>query len=197
MKLQVNFSGIAFLYAAALLLILPFNWVFAVAVSALFHELCHYLAICFANGSVYEIAISHHGAIMNTWDLTKQKELYCALAGPVGSILLFFCYPWIPRISICAGIHGVFNLLPVYPLDGGRAFRIILLFLFPDWFAERIIQSVEILTLILIFGTACFCSLEFNLGYSPLFLSLLFVFRVLPEKFLAKKGDKEYNSPTK
>lgn len=197
MKLQVNFSGITLLYAAALLLILPLKWVFAVVFSALFHELCHYLAVGFVNGSVYGVAVSHQGAVMNTCNLTKKQEFFCVLAGPAGSILLFFCYPWIPRISLCAGIQGIFNLLPVYPLDGGRVFRIILSYLMPDRIAEKLFRSIEIITIILTFGAGCFCSVQLNSGISPLLLTLLLVFRALPEKFLAKKEDKEYNSLTK
>lgn len=192
-----NYSGTALLCAAAMLLILPLKWVAAIICAAGFHEFCHYLAIRLCGGTVYRLNITHHGAVMETGALSEHQELFCALAGPAGSFLLFFCYPWIPRISLCALIQGVFNLLPVYPLDGGRAVRSLLHIFFLGQVGDKLCRIMEILLGVLIFACGCYCSLWLNMGIPPLVISLLLLFRVLSEKFLAKRVNSEYNSATK
>jgi len=47
--------------------------------------------------------------------------------GDAASLVMFFLY-WTAQISI---IWGIFNLLPIYPMDGGHIFREFFLFFFP------------------------------------------------------------------
>lgn len=197
MKPFIDYDGVSLLFAAAILLVLPLQWVAAVFIAALFHELCHYFAIRLTGGGVCGISVTPRGAVMETGVLSSRQELFCALVGPAGSLLLFLCYPWIPRIALCAGIHGAFNLIPVYPLDGGRAFRILTGLCFPEAVASAVCRGVEMLLGLLILIAGLYCAFWLKLGISPLIFSFLLLFRVLSEKFLANRENCEYNSATK
>ena len=184
---SINCNGAAMVHGAAMLLILPLNWILAIFFAALFHELCHYLAIRLAGGKVTGVSITHNGAVMQVTPLSARQELVCSLAGPAGSILLFFCCQWIPRTALCAGVQGFFNLLPMYPLDGGRIYRILMNFWFPR-LGARICRWTEHLMAVTVFLLGVWLSVGCRLGTGPIFLSLLLLSRVVGGKISCKHG---------
>lgn len=111
---------------ALLLLTLPLHWVLAAVTAAGFHEVCHLGVIYALGGRVLSFRIGPTGAVMETEIRGPWRECLAALAGPAGSFLLVLTARWSPHIALCAVIQGLFNLLPIYPLDGGRALRCIL-----------------------------------------------------------------------
>ena len=127
----------ACLMGAFLLLTLPLNWLLSALAAAAFHELCHGAAILLLGGRIWGVRIGAGGAVMETEPLSSGKELVCALAGPAGSLLLVLTFRIFPRVAVCALVQGAFNLLPVFPLDGGRALRCALARFCPKW-ANRI-----------------------------------------------------------
>jgi len=143
-NISVEFSG-AFCFAAALyVLLLPMPWLLAGLMAAIFHELCHYGMIRLCGGQVSELRIGAGGAVMETDLLSSGKECLCALAGPVGGVLLVLAGRWIPRIAVCAAAQTVFNLLPLFPLDGGRAIRSLLKIFIPERCALIICHIAEL-----------------------------------------------------
>jgi hypothetical protein len=61
-KFHVHISPAACLLFALLILELPIQWLFAAAVAASFHELCHALAVRICHGRLETIHIGHLGA---------------------------------------------------------------------------------------------------------------------------------------
>lgn len=108
---------------AILILLLPLKWVLAAFCAAAFHEGCHWLAVAMLGGRVYNLRLTPSGAVMETSAMEPWQELICALAGPLGGILLLALSRYAPRLALCAVCQSTFNLLPIYPLDGGRALR--------------------------------------------------------------------------
>lgn len=119
--IQIHIS--AYFFFALVLLVIPLDWVISILVAAVFHEVCHCAAIFLAGGQINTITIKADGAAIEACIPETGKELICAAAGPVGSILLLlFCHV-VPKIAICGLIQGIVNLVPVYPLDGGRILK--------------------------------------------------------------------------
>lgn len=120
---KLSLKGGAYIRLVILLLILPINWVVSAILAAIIHELSHYTALRVLNIPVHRLEILGFGARMETGEMSEKEELFCALAGPAGSFLLLILARWVPRIALCGLFQGLFNLLPVGNLDGGRAIR--------------------------------------------------------------------------
>lgn len=124
------------------------NWIVAIActlllfVSVLLHELSHSFVAKMKGVNVRSITLFFFGGVANieSEDMKPLNEFFMAIAGPLFSFFL---------AAICAIIFyqttnylvpnaiayylfqlnlalGIFNLVPGYPLDGGRALRAII-----------------------------------------------------------------------
>lgn len=184
-KFRIKMSGIAFLWLALLLLILPLRWVAAAVFAAAFHEFCHVLAIRACGGSVQSLEIGNSGALMEAADLTTWQELLCAMAGPLGGLLLLLFLRWFPEVAVCAAFQSAFNLLPVYPLDGGRCLRCVV-----AKFAPVTADAVCIWT------ARCCCFLliavgiwaaVMKLGFAPLMVAGFVVMKTIRGKIPCKR----------
>lgn len=181
---RVDYS--AYLFGALLLLTLPMKWLLAAIGAAAFHELCHILVISLFGGKIWGIRIGVGGAVIETEPMTQGKELVCALAGPVGSLLLvLFCRVW-PRLAICAGVQAIFNLLSVFPLDGGRVLRCGMDLIAPKW-ADKISKWVEAGTLGGLGALAVAAAVVWNMGVFPLMMALLLAIKAIMRKRPCKR----------
>jgi Zn-dependent protease len=100
--------------------------------SLLFHEYSHVWAAQ-KQGLFVPYVITHGlgaAAMINMPDVSNYKQnLKVSIAGPVGSFLLFgfglilqsiFHSNWIDYFTYINFILGAFNMLPLFPSDGGR-----------------------------------------------------------------------------
>ena len=106
------------------------------------HELGHLLVIVAMGGRVEKFRLTIVGAEMQLdgrLPLSYPKELCCTLAGPMANLGMAFLASAL-NLPLWAGMNlvlGCFHLLPILPLDGGRAFAFLCcLFSGADWAAR-------------------------------------------------------------
>ena len=105
---------------AALILLLPLDWLIAAVLAAAVHELGHLAVIRALGGRPEFLSIGVFGAQIHTGPLDNRAEFFCAAAGPAASLFLLSLCRFFPKLALCGGVQGMFNLIPVHPMDGGR-----------------------------------------------------------------------------
>lgn len=180
---NIRIEASACLWWAALLLLLPLRWLIAAVLAGSFHELCHYLSIRCVGGDVKMITLTSAGAIMDTTPLEPGQELICAFAGPLGGFVLLLFARFVPVISLFALVQSVFNLLPVYPLDGGRIVKSVLSMWLPAKDPDRLVKTISILFITGIFITALVPLRRF----SPELITMILLMILLPRFFPGKR----------
>lgn len=158
---------IGFLLMSALMIfLLPLRWLVATLIAALIHELGHYAAVRMFGGSVHCLRLSTSGAIMESSGINQYAAIICLLAGPLAGLLPLLAFRYIPVIALCGLIQSIYNILPIYPLDGGKILRYIILMSggtdLRFRFVEKIIISALFVMCVYIrvrFGISLFCFL--------------------------------------
>ena len=119
--------------------------------SVLLHELAHAVVARGFGIEMRGITLFIFGGVAEMTDEppSAQSEFQVAIAGPVASFLLAFLFAGAAVLGIWTGLHGailvvlfylallnallaVFNLIPAFPLDGGRVLRSVLWYWWED-----------------------------------------------------------------
>lgn len=151
-----------------------------------------------------KISIYPYGGVTKfNEDINKRliEELLILLSGPFLQLLYFFIYYYIFRddyfkyynISIL-----IFNLLPIYPLDGGKILNIILSY----FLSFRLSYYLSIIISIVISFLFIFFSITRNYTFNLILMFLIVISKVLIEvkkrryyfnKFLLERYINKYN----
>lgn len=159
------------------LLFLPPKLMLVWLVSVLTHELSHYLSILITGGKIHNIQIGLSGFKMQTSSMSHWQELFCAASGPVGGLMLFIIFmKKLPLLAVFALIHSLYNLIPLYPLDGGRVLHSVIGLLCSEGHFNRVTSNMDACVSIILVLVAVCLILRFMSGPLPLILVLVMIF---------------------
>lgn len=176
-----------FFVLALLLLVLPFDWLSAALAAGMIHELCHAVILYALGGRIHRIKISPDGCVMETGELKEWRQFLSILAGPAGSFALLSLCHTMPKIAVCGLFQGLYNLIPVMPLDGGRLLRLLLYFFCPGS-ADAFMECISAGTCMVITISGIWLSQVSSVGSELLILILLWNIKLLTRKIPCKQS---------
>lgn len=186
-KLKINIHPTFIIFACILIYfgkaILFFNYVLVMFL----HEMAHAFVARRLGYNIKNIRLIPFGIClnMNSCDLVPKDEIKIALAGPIVNLILVlitlslwwvfpYTYNYTYLFCYCNFITAIFNLVPAFPLDGGRVLLSVLKQKVTTNVAIKFCKVVNIVMIIVLLGLfilSCFYSI--NLTFLFVILCLL------------------------
>jgi stage IV sporulation protein FB len=166
-----------------------FKMLILVLGAALIHEVAHIIFIKICGNTIEQIEVMAFGInIIKKGYLGYKQDIIIALAGPLVNLLLFFAsyYIWynyfpIQELSTFCGINillFLINILPVLPLDGGRALYSYLLLKYEITFAQNLFFWLSFFVSIALFILGCVIFIHTRYNLSLIIISLFLIFNI-------------------
>ena len=145
--LNIRICADFYLLLASMILLLPLKWVMAFYAAAAVHEIFHGITMAALGGRIFELRLKACGVYMVGECEGMWNQILCSLAGSLGGLSCLFLAKCFPEVALCALVQSLYNLLPLWPLDGGRILRLVLQEICPH-LAQRAEECVRIVFLI-------------------------------------------------
>lgn len=175
-RIPVSLS--AYFLLVLMLLLLPLKWVIAFLLAVFVHEIGHWLFIYLLTGTRPPFSLGGGGAILYTGTLDLWQEAVISAAGPIGSLCLLLLLRTFPEAAVCGFVHGIYNLLPIYPLDGGRILRCACKLILREKIASIICSSVEGIAWAGVVVAGLYCCFVLKIGVAAILAVLLMIVRL-------------------
>lgn len=186
-KLKIKLHPLFVLYVFLCVYFGWYNQIFYYVFAVFLHEMGHYVVAKHYGYEVDTMLFALYGAGLQTNNAYKEKDdIKISLAGPLVNLLIIvlsITFWWIiPSLYlftydfvICNIVVMMFNLLPIYPLDGGR----VLLAVLPKKYnkdkvlkVSHIICFVLGIVFLLVFAVSIWYKTNYNLLFIGLFLAI-------------------------
>ena len=120
-------------------------------ISVLLHEIAHVITALILKVDVTEILLMPVG-VSATYNenISPKKEIIISLAGPIMSLIMAI-FSKDSLISNINFIIMILNLIPIYPLDGGRVQRIFFILKYKYKKGIKISQNISDLFIVILF----------------------------------------------
>lgn len=172
--MKIKISPLTLFYFAACLLISHRLSVVAVCTAVLMHELTHLILLWLMGGSATALTVTPIGLTIDRNGLLNyQKEIWLSLSAPLFNLLLagVFAFLSMDRITLEINLGlGLVNLLPICPLDGGKALTALLSHCgSADW-AQRIMGIISAVFMLILWLFSIAICIVLNGSLTPLLL---------------------------
>ena len=127
------------------------------------------------------------GCTIEAAGLGVWKQGISILAGPLGSFSLLLFYRIAPQLAICGCLQGLYNLLPLGPLDGGRLLKIMLYQFCPNY-ADVVRYFIGFGICILFDLGIVWMMRYYATGVWPVFAAVSWNVSMVPRKIPCKPG---------
>ena len=192
LKTKVNLSFSFWAVVTLMLMLDRSNTAIITLISAVLHESGHLIMMYAFLSPPEKLTLSFFGMRIDKKDssLSFFKETIVALAGPTVNLIIallsfifykFYCNELMLKISTINLMLGLFNLIPVEPLDGARAIKNTLSMFLDEQCIDKILNSLLWIFLILLY---CLSIKVINLsGYNftllifCIYISLCIIFK--------------------
>ena len=168
-----------FLLAAALLLIPP-SFLAALLLAAALHECGHILLLRLCRVPIISLRMGASGAVIEAPGLLRLsygRELLVTLAGPAANLLCarlsaaaanHFDWRWGYLFAGASAVLGLYNLLPIPPLDGSRALYLLIAYHFGPLAGDTTASITGAVFALALFALGAYCT--FAAGGGTFFL---------------------------
>ena len=159
-------------------------WPFLAAVTV--HELAHAAVLLLLGGRIESVRLSFAQVELRTGLLSDRTELWSTAAGPGINLLCGWLFRrWMPAFAAVSLLLALFNLLPVWPLDGGRLLRTLLRM---RWGAAGVnaSQTFGLLFGLGLLGGAVFAARRWDAGVWPAVTAGALLVRLLRSRYAEK-----------
>ncbi len=192
-KVELHFS----LFLLLLIIVLSGNTLFAAAsaVFSLLHEFAHRFTAIKLGYTPEKISLGLFGGVLHIREgmVKPRHELLIHLSGSFFNILtafllygmyLYFYLPWLVPIILANAVLALYNLMPFYPLDGGKIIGLYLAVFFGYGRSQKISRVFSLLFSVFLFLLGIYL-VQYNV--LNLFLCALAV-----NLFIARKQDNSF-----
>ena len=161
-------------------------WPFLAAMTV--QELAHAAVLLLLGGRIESVRLSFAQVELRTGLLSDRTELWSTAAGPGINLLCGWLFRrWMPAFAAVSLLLALYNVLPVWPLDGGRLLRTLLRM---RWGAAGVDASQ---TLGLLFGLgllagAVFAARRWDAGVWPAVTAGALLVRLLRSRYAERAG---------
>lgn len=159
-------------------------WPFLAAMTV--HELAHAAVLLLLGGGIESVRLSFAQVELRTGLLSDRTELWSTAAGPGINLLCGWLFRrWMPAFAAVSLLLALFNLLPVWPLDGGRLLRILLRM---RWGAAGVdaSQTLGLLFALGLLAGAVFAARRWDAGVWPAVTAGALLVRLLRSRYAEK-----------